>query len=287
MDGTAIKAMMAEIAPVIREFVAEELAREVAPLREENVAFRARIVTLEEAGASAPEIDLTGVEKLIEAEIAKIPPPEPAQSVGMEEVAAMVTEAVSALPAAKDGVSVTVEDVAPLIADEVAKATDPRDINKMVVAEVARAVASVPVPQDGKDAANIVEALKDRGELVLTLQDGRLIRTGIRDGKDGEPGKPGRDGFSLDDFDVDKGEDGRTYILKFEQGDTRHEYELTFPVPVYCGVYKEADSYVPGDMVTWGGSLWHCDAETKDKPGTDAWTLAVKKGRDGKDVRNG
>lgn len=135
---------------------------------------------------------------------------------------------------------------------------------------------------DGKDAPGFVDVLKDGGELVLTLQDGRLLRTGIRDG---EKGADGKDGFSLEAFDVDRGTDGRTYILKFDGGDTRHEYELTFPVPVYCGVFKEGDDYVPGDMVTWGGSLWHCDAETKDKPGTDAWTLAVKKGRDGKDAK--
>lgn len=164
----------------------------------------------------------------------------------------------------QDGTSVTLDDVAPMIAEE-----------------VQRAVAALPVPKDGKDAAGVVEALKDDGELVLTLQDGRLVRTGIRDG---EKGKDGRDGFSLDDFDVERGSDGRTFTLKFEQGDTRHEYELTFPVPVYCGVYKEGDAYVPGDMVTWGGSLWHCDAQTKDKPGTDGWTLAVKKGRDGKNA---
>lgn len=61
-------------------------------------------------------------------------------------------------------------------------------INEMVVAEVGKAIAALPAPkngEDGKDAAGIVEALKDNGELVLTLQDGRLIRTGIRDGVDG------------------------------------------------------------------------------------------------------
>jgi hypothetical protein len=58
----------------------------------------------------------------------------------------------------------------------------------MVIAEVGKAIAALPVPKDGengKDAAGIVEALKDNGELVLTLQDGRLIHTGIRDGADG------------------------------------------------------------------------------------------------------
>ena len=42
-----------------------------------------------------------------------------------------------------------------------------------------------------------------------------------------------------------------------------------------------------GDMVTFGGSVWHCDQDCLDKkPGlkssADYWTLCVKKGRDGK-----
>jgi hypothetical protein len=154
----------------------------------------------------------------------------------------------------------------------------------MVTVAVSRAIAALPVPKDGKNAANIVEALKDSGELVLTLEDGRLIRTGIRDGEDGKAGDPG---FSLDDFDIEPGNDGRSYTLKFERGDTVHKYELTFPSPVYCGVFKEGQEYAPGDLVTWGGSLWHCDKGTTAKPGTDDWTLAVKKGRDGKDAKVG
>jgi hypothetical protein len=41
-----------------------------------------------------------------------------------------------------------------------------------------------------------------------------------------------------------------------------------------------------GDVVTFGGSMWHCNAATEEKPGdgSAAWTLAAKRGRDGKDV---
>jgi integrin beta 3 len=112
--------------------------------------------------------------------------------------------------------------VAELVADEVEKATTPLaqriaelearpapekgDEGKSVTLDELRpvisealdaAVKAMPVPKDGepgKDAANIVEALKDSGELVLTLADGRLIRTGIRDGEKGADGKDGKDG---------------------------------------------------------------------------------------------
>jgi hypothetical protein len=146
--------------------------------------------------------------------------------------------------------------------------------------------------QPGKDGRGVKDLLIDReGQLIATMDDGEMKGLGViigkdgRDGIDGKDGAQGDPGFSLDHFDIERGEDGRTFTLKFESGETRHSYEMTFPAPVYCGVYKEAEQYVPGDLVTWGGSLWHCDAETKDKPGTDSWTLAVKKGRDGKDAK--
>lgn len=57
------------------------------------------------------------------------------------------------------------------------------------------------------------------------------------------------------------------------------------PVMIYQGVFKSGQEYLPGDTVTWGGSLWHCDEQTQDKPGeagSKGWTLAAKRGRDGR-----
>jgi ketosteroid isomerase-like protein len=53
---------------------------------------------------------------------------------------------------------------------------------------------------------------------------------------------------------------------------------------IYKGVYKQGEINKPGDAVTFGGSLWHCNVETMEKPGDSStdWTLAVKKGRDAK-----
>jgi hypothetical protein len=138
---------------------------------------------------------------------------------------------------------------------------------------------------NGKDAAGIAAVVKDQGELVLTLEDGRLVRTGIRDG---EKGQDGRDGFNLEDFDVEA-VDERTIKLKFQRGDTLHSFELEFPVIIDAGVFKEGTSYKRGEAVTWGGSLWIAQKETSSKPDTaeSGWRLAVKKGRDGKDAKNG
>lgn len=207
----------------------------------------------------------------------------------VELVKGYVEREIAPLKAENETLRARVKELEDRPAPEVLKG-DPGDsvdveaVNQMIEAAVSKAVAEIPVPKDGKDAAGIVEALKDNGELVLTLHDGRLIRTGIRDGEKGEPGK---DGFSLQDFDVQKEDDGRTLVLSFDAGDIKHEYAITMPHMAYCGVFKQDQDYMVGDVVTWGGSAWHCNEPTKEKPDTGPWTLMVKKGRDGKDAKHG
>jgi hypothetical protein len=55
----------------------------------------------------------------------------------------------------------------------------------------------------------------------------------------------------------------------------------------YAGVWKPG-IYGKGQFATHQGSMWHCNRTTQRKPGDDAddWTLAVKRGRDGKDAAN-
>lgn len=140
--------------------------------------------------------------------------------------------------------------------------------------------------RDGRDGVGLAGALIDRaGNLVLTLSDGTAREIGPVAGKDGERGEDGRDGFSLSAFDAALMDDGRTVVLSFEQGDQSLKVELSIPAMIYRGVFGDGRSYERGDTVTWGGSLWHCDAPTSEKPGegSTAWTLAAKRGRDGKD----
>ncbi len=56
------------------------------------------------------------------------------------------------------------------------------------------------------------------------------------------------------------------------------------PAMKYCGVFDATKVYHVGDFVTDGGSLWHCaDTNIGARPGSsEAWQLAVKRGRDGK-----
>lgn len=133
----------------------------------------------------------------------------------------------------------------------------------------------------GRDGANGKDGAPGRdgkdGERGIDGRDGA-------DGRDGVDGKDGRDGFSLKAFDVATPDGGRTLVFAFEDGETRFEAHLDTAMMIYRGVFRDGEPYSPGDTVTWGGSLWHCNADTTDKPGEggDAWTLAAKKGRDGK-----
>jgi len=53
---------------------------------------------------------------------------------------------------------------------------------------------------------------------------------------------------------------------------------------IYRNIWREGE-YEPGDVVTWGGSAWHCQGKTTDKPGLSAaWRLMVKHGSPGKDA---
>jgi hypothetical protein len=74
-------------------------------------------------------------------------------------------------------------------------------------------------------------------------------------GPPGDPGPPGRDGA-----------DGKAGLT-------------------YQGVYQDGKQYDVGDVTTWAGSTWHCNESTETKPGdgSKAWTLMVKRGRDGRD----
>jgi hypothetical protein len=172
---------------------------------------------------------------------------------------------------------------------------------------------------DGRDGVGIADIKLSDGSLVVRLTDGtekdlgRVVgpqgekgEPGVNgkdgaagvDGKDGAPGRDGRDGTK-----GDPGRDGKDGITRKELEEEAArmlsrievvgrtwklgEHEVRMPIPEYRGVWRDGE-YEAGDIVTWAGSLWHANGSTKDKPGDGdtAWTLIVKRGRDGKDLRS-
>jgi collagen type III alpha len=135
----------------------------------------------------------------------------------------------------------------------------------------------------------------ERGEPGLPGPSGERGSIGER-GEKGIDGRDGRDGIAKD------GKDGRDAILMVtDEVDRRIQAEVekrleaeivkrveaaiaALPIVTYKGVYNEGTEYAAGNTATFGGSLWHANVATKEKPGTGSdWTLAVKKGRDGRD----
>jgi hypothetical protein len=123
------------------------------------------------------------------------------------------------------------------------------------------------------------------GEKGMDGKDGAPGRDG-RDGTKGDPGRDGKDGITRKELEEEAARMlsrievvGRTWKLG--------EHEVRMPIPEYRGVWRDGE-YEAGDIVTWAGSLWHANGSTKDKPGDGdtAWTLIVKRGRDGKDLRS-
>lgn len=61
------------------------------------------------------------------------------------------------------------------------------------------------------------------------------------------------------------------------------------PAMIYRGIFDPQKEYSQGDVVTWGGSAWHCQDKTTSAPNekSEAWKLMVKEGRRGKDGPQG
>jgi hypothetical protein len=68
----------------------------------------------------------------------------------------------------------------------------------------------------------------------------------------------------------------------FNNGAIIKESRIVTKMSIFRGVHDQARTYLPGDQVTRGGSVWHCDVECSGPFNGDFWTLSAKKGRDGK-----
>ena len=153
----------------------------------------------------------------------------------------------------------------------------------------------VPVPKDGKDGENgrdafeldvlpVIDFARDYARGTLAQHKGGLWRAHAN-----THGAHGWscvvDGITSTFVAMDS---ERSFTVHIERSSGAHETaSFAMPVMIYRGVFHAGETYRTGDVVTWAGSLWHCNATTDTKPdaGGDAWTLAAKRGRDGKDAR--
>jgi hypothetical protein len=181
---------------------------------------------------------------------------------------------------------------------EPGKDIHPDTVAMMVAEQVAKAIASLPVPKDGapgRDAAELIvlpgiDITRSYPAGTCALHDGGEVRadraTDPLDGKtlSAAGWRVMRDGVK--DTAVKQGEsDPREFTVSTTLTSGRVETKtMRLPAMIYKEVWREGE-FVCGDVVTWSGSAWHCQADkTNHKPGTSAdWKLMVKSGAPGKD----
>ncbi|EIT7729044.1 phage portal protein, partial [Escherichia coli] len=173
-------------------------------------------------------------------------------------------EAVSHIPVPRDG-----------------RDYDPDVLQKAVL----DAVSALPAPQDGRDATalEILPAIDDQKSFPWGTYATHL--GGLWRAYEKTHGMRGWECLvdGVADIDVSMTGERLFSVVVRQSSGQRTEKTFSLPVMLYRGVFRAGETYHPGDTVTWGGSLWHSNSMTGDKPGeahSSGWTLAAKRGRD-------
>ncbi|QQE90479.1 hypothetical protein [Azotobacter chroococcum] len=298
-DMGVLKAYMGELVaalPVPQDGKSVNL-EDVRPVLDE--AIKALRADAEKILADPLELAEQARDSLLKA-LGELKQPADGQSVTAEDVAPLIREevakAVAEVPPAKDGESVTAEDVRPLLAElvgEAVKALPPAEKGKDADMDALRShlgelVKSMQLP--AAPTVDEVAATFERRFSDLTLSWERQARDTFEKAADRMP-KPqdGRDALPLESFDMVLGEDGRTVTVKLQAGETVIKKSVKIPAVIDRDTYKHDGTYEKGDGVSYGGSFWiaKCD-NPQGVPGSGEtdWRCAVKKGRDGKDLRD-
>ncbi|EHK7904791.1 phage portal protein, partial [Escherichia coli] len=233
------------------------------------------------------------LEQMVKEAVSHIPVPRDGRDYDPDVLQKAVNDAVANIPQPADGKSITPDDVRPMLEQMVKEAVshipvprDGRDYDPDVLQKaVLDAVSALPAPQDGRDATalEILPAIDDQKSFprgTYATHQGGLWRAyekthGMRGWECLVDG--------VADIDVSiTGERSFSVVIRQSSGQCT-EKTFSLPVMLYRGVFRAGETYHPGDTVTWGGSLWHCNSMTGDKPGeahSSGWTLAAKRGRD-------
>ena len=289
-------------APDVESMVKAEIAKlpaqaapelpDVATMVSEAVAA----IPVPRDGKSVTVDDITPVlQELVSNAVAEIPAPKDGKDFDpamlKQAVEEAVSEAVAAIPVPQDGKSVTTEDVQPMIQELVSASMPELPDVKSLVNE---AIAALPAAEPGKDGENGRDALAL--EILPFIDEGKSYPRGSYATHTGGLWRAyetthGMRGWEclvdgVSGIDIQQSEQRNFTLTVSRTSGASETKSFDVPVMIYQGVFKSGQEYLPGDTVTWGGSLWHCDEQTQDKPGeagSKGWTLAAKRGRDGRD----
>lgn len=234
-------------------------------------------------------------------QVAEIPRPEDGKSVSVEDLRPVLQEMVdkvaSEIPVPADGKSVTVDDVRPVLQEMVDKAAAEipvpvdgksvtvEDVLPQINAEIARQVAQIPRPEaakDGRDALDImilpdIDFAKSYPRGTFATHNGGLWKSHSQ-----TAGERGWDCIvrGVGAVHLEQKNERNFVIVYTDTVGDKKEFPITVPSQIYRGIWRENKEYQRGDTVTWGGSLWHCNADMAvGKPGEseEHWKLAVKR----------
>lgn len=142
----------------------------------------------------------------------------------------------------------------------------------------------------GSDGAGIAGLLIDRdGVLTATFTDGRMKSLGVVVGENGKDGRNGADGRSVENLVRRYVPESHEIVETWSGPDGQKELRYPAGGIHHKGYWSEAVKAKAGESWTHNGTLWIANEDTADEPGTasKAWTIGARKGRDGKDGRNG
>lgn len=281
MKSIEIEELIAEFAPIVREFVdsvKQELRAEIDIIKSHQ-----------------PEKGEKG---------------EPGESVAVEVIDALIAEKVSAIPAPKDGEKgkdgedgkdADPEFIKQLVAEELAKLPAPKDgengkdgesvpveeVERMVAEAVEKAVSAIKVPVDGRDALAI--------EVLPTIDPEKSYPRGTFAAYEGGIWRAFETTHGMRGWEVlVKGEaqhetyleDGRTLVTRTKKtGEDWVEKREHLAIPVFRDYWTDGVVAQEADVFSCNGSLWiSLENNNKARPSTGdkSWKLIVKRGRDGK-----
>lgn len=279
-------AVLPDLAPIIASAVMEAVAK-LPKAKDGRDGRDGKDVDMKAVG----ELIMRLVDESTFAAVAKLPKAKDGRDADMEAlgnlVASLVEEKIAALPAAKDG--------APGKDGRDGKDAPVLDAKALSEEIFARVMSAVPVPRnglDGRDAAalDILPSIDEKRSYrrgTWASYRGGLIRA-VRETEpvDGTLEKAGWEVMveGISALEVVQGKSAReiSVVCSLSSGKAKEQL-FKLPVLIYRGVWREGE-YEQGDVVTWGGSAWHCQEPTTEKPGaSSAWKLMVKEGQRGKD----
>lgn len=186
-------------------------------------------------------------------------------------------------------------------------------VEKAVAAGVAKAMAELVLPKDGAPGVDGKDGQDGRDAYMIDVIDDIDVERSYPRGtfarwrggviRAFRATDPPADGVPIEklgwaclidgihELTPETTDDPRKFTLRASttSGKVR-EFTFSMPTPIWRGIWTERE-FERGDLVTYDGSVWHCERATKAKPGTQAnapdWRLCTKKGRDGKDGEKG